>query len=247
MKRPLPTKLKHDAIVEALLEVRFDSDDVGEIVVGRLGDLDLLQGYATARLGTAGIPENLRDSDPNLRFAPILERRSVDGLSTARIGSHVLSYHVFAPYPGWDKFAQQLEALVSAFFGRISNVQVRRLGLRYVNFMRRSTHLVSSLGDLTLNIAVEGKPLISDLNLAFLTAPSESHAVMTRVASPIFVQTQVKPEDLVAAVDVDVSTPDGYTIAGADAVIAWVKQAHEYEKDAFFGLLPEKLQAKLEE
>ena len=37
-RKHIPAKLKHDAIVEALLEVRFDMTTVPEVLFGRLAD-----------------------------------------------------------------------------------------------------------------------------------------------------------------------------------------------------------------
>ncbi len=126
----LPNKLKDDAIVEALFEVRFNSNDVGEVIIGRLSDSDFLNGFTTKRLGAADIPISISESNPTLRFNPTLEARSEDERTAIRIGSHVLSYHAYDPYPGWDNFGDKLKNLTSVLFEKSTDLKIERLGLR---------------------------------------------------------------------------------------------------------------------
>jgi len=247
MPSALPTKLKQDAIVEALLELQFESDDVGEIVIGRLSDAAELNTFSINRLPPSNIPEPIRDNDPNLRFQPIVERRAPDELSTARIGSHVFSYHAYTPYPGWSAFEPRLVSIVETLFSKLSNVRVTRLGFRYINFLRSSLHAVNNLGEISLKIELKGNPLTENVNIGFLTLASDEHHVMTRLASPNFVESSSKPADMVAAIDVDVFTPHGFSVDNCNDAVEWVSKAHLFEKQAFFNLFTQKQISELRE
>ena len=50
-KKRIPAKLKHDAIVEALLEVRFDMTTASEILFGRLADWPSWKDFEPGRMG----------------------------------------------------------------------------------------------------------------------------------------------------------------------------------------------------
>ena len=247
MSSVLPTKLKQDAIVEALLELQFESDDVGEIVIGRLSDAEALNTFTINRLPPSNIPESIRDNDPNLRFQPIVERRAPDGLSAARIGGHVFSYHAYTPYPGWSTFEPKLISIVKTLFAKLSNVRVTRLGFRYINFLRSSLHAVNNLGEIDLKIELKSNPLTENINIGFLTIASGEHHIMTRIASPNFVESSSKPADMVGAIDVDVFTPHGFSVDNFDDTAEWIGKAHLFEKQAFFNLFTQEQISELTE
>jgi hypothetical protein len=46
----LPQKLKNDAIVEAIFEIRFDTSTILEVLIGRLADLVPWNGFKQQRL-----------------------------------------------------------------------------------------------------------------------------------------------------------------------------------------------------
>lgn len=247
MQTVLPNKLKDDAIVEALLEIQFDSDDLGEIVIGRLTDFDLWSGYSVARLSAANIPENIRSADLSLRFQPVIERRSQDGGSNVRIGGNVLSYHVYAPYPGWSDFKLRVNAIVKELFNKVTNLQVSRLGFRYINYLQKDRHCINSIEDLSLNIQLGEKPVVSGFNLSHIKEMSESHYVLIKVASPEFIEGNQCPTDLVCVADIDVFSTKNFVADSFSVVEKWIEEAHAIEKRAFFSLFKQDTINKLKE
>ncbi len=239
----LPKKLKEDAIVEALLEIRFESDDIGEIVVGRLNDLEIWKDLPTQRLSNADIPEFIRDNDNRLRFSPVIERRSDE--FAVRIGSKVLSLHVYAPYPGWDELQDKLAHVIKELFAKLDNLRIVRLGLRYINLIESDRHKTEGINDLDLSLQVENEDISDGLNVSYRRKPSDKHIVLTRVASPDFINASDLPEDVVAVIDVDVFTPTGYEESEQAEVHQWLFDAHLFEKQAFFQLLPDELVEEL--
>src|SRR5262245_43763937 len=103
--RPLPRKLKRDAIVEALLEVRFESTDglqFPEGVVGRFGSNAAWRGYRQVRLPLSDVPAPLRFQTADMKFLPVMELHEQSGKRIVKFGVNVISFHALAPYPGWD-------------------------------------------------------------------------------------------------------------------------------------------------
>ena len=82
----LPQRIKPDAILEALVEFRFEHTELPELVLGRLLDIQLWSEFGQTRLPTADIPQTIREMDANLRYQPLVELRKDDGSRVAKIG-----------------------------------------------------------------------------------------------------------------------------------------------------------------
>src|SRR5437870_2571632 len=108
--KPIPSKLKHDAIVEALFEARFNMETLPELFFGRLADYEPFQSFERRRMPAHDIPPFVRENDPSFRYQSIFELSDFAGHRAVRIGPHVLSYHRTAPYVGWATFKLELEA-----------------------------------------------------------------------------------------------------------------------------------------
>ncbi len=237
MADAMPKKLKQDAIVEALLEIRFDSNEQSEIVIGRLSDSKLWSGYTVSRLASANLPENIREADAGLKYQPVLERRSQQSADSVRIGSHVLSYHVYAPYIGWNEFQLKLNAVVALLFDKVPNVIIRRLGFRYVNFLVSDKHEISDFADLALRVELKGEEKMDGISLTLDANLSDNHQSISRVVDNKFLPIEIIPKNFVCAIDVDIFTPADYSTSTVNEVYSWLHQAHIYEKEAFFSFL----------
>lgn len=231
----IPTKLKKDAIVEAILEVRFDGSVAPEIIYGRAADMAAWKEFEQKRLPTADIPAAIREAEATLRYQPLFELRERGGNRVLRIGGRVISFHVLAPYTGWAAFQPELNQLVDFAFENAGATAIRRLGLRYLNCLTLKDHGIAGLQDLDLAISVSGKNLIGALNLNFRSEHSDAMHCMARVASLDFVEGKM-PAGSVAFVDVDIFTPPNITIDHPDNVKAWIAEAHDLEKINFFQL-----------
>jgi uncharacterized protein (TIGR04255 family) len=245
--KPIPKKLKHDAIVEALLEIRFTSATVPEILFGRLADFDSWKGLQQNRLPASELPEMLRQVDPNLRYQPVLELRDLKSARSIRIGPHVLSYHQLAPYIGWATFKPQLENAIVALFSRTEGTRIQRLGFRYINAVAADLHGIRRVADLDLRIDVAGEPAPDDVNLNFkVDLPDEAQCTV-RVATPAFASGNL-PANTTAIIDVDVFTRDPLRAKLDEAAVKkWIEFAHEQEKEQFFRLFKRETIEALEE
>jgi uncharacterized protein (TIGR04255 family) len=242
--KPLPKKLNPDAIVEALLEVRFKTSILAELVSGRLSDSPAWKGLAPQRLVAADVPEVIRRTDPNLLYQPTVELRQSDGQRIIRIGPQVLSYHRLAPYVGWQNFRKELFETIGELFARIGDARVTRLGLRYINALSRN-HGIARISDLDMTVTVDSAPLTERINLNFMTIAGENIATTVRIASPDFVQGKL-PEGSAVIVDIDVFTKEGVDTAERATVQEWTERAHTEAKHAFFSLLTLRTISKLE-
>jgi uncharacterized protein (TIGR04255 family) len=239
----LPERIDPDAIVEALVEFRFEHSELPELVLGRLLDARCWEGYTQTRLPTADIPQPVREIDPNLRYQPVVELRKPDDDRVAKIGSHVISYHVVSPYPGWTTFRVEIENTLREVITKLKPPQFSRIGLRYINALRPDKHFVRALTDTKIVIKVGDLTLTDSVNVNYNRAFT-NHIVTVRVATPDLVAGTI-PTGYSLLCDIDVGSKAGNVIAGYDGAIAWIIEAHKLEKAEFFGILPENIIKKL--
>lgn len=234
--KPIPARLKHDAIVEAVLEIRFDTTTLPEIFFGRLADYVPWKSFEQRLTPAHEIPASLREGDPNLRYQPVFELAAPADHRAVRIGQHVLSYHRTAPYVGWVRFEPELDELISGLFEKADEPVITRLGLRYINALRTDLHGIQHLTDLDLTLEIAGEPVVGSVNVNFTATVADSMQCTVRVATIDLVQGALPPASSIL-VDVDVFTKDSFKTSEKKTVIDWVKRAHAREKEQFFRLL----------
>ncbi len=232
----VPKKLKHDAIVEALLEIQFNHTDVPEVVIGKLASAPIWSGYAHERLPFADFPAAVREMDPALRFQPTIQATPPLRTEVIRFGPHSLSIHALAPYAGWEVYSKRLAAGIAALFDACPSANVRRLGLRYINALT-PIHGVSSLWDMDVSFLVNGEKPSDELTAAYIRTDDHGFTSKVSIATPKFVQGSV-PVDAIAIIDVDISSEFAVGHTSTDSVIEWVEVAHGLEKKEFFSLWP---------
>jgi uncharacterized protein (TIGR04255 family) len=228
----LPAEVSPDSILEALLEIRYETQVLPEIVYGRIVDNSNWEDFAQSTLPAYAFPAELRQIDPDLRYAPVLQLGS--GIRSLRIGPSVLSFHIRNPYPGWTSFRQDLHNVVITLFGACRNeLNVSRMGLRYINALLPGLHGINSIADLNISLAVAGERLTSNLNLNYTSQINGDMQVTVRLSSKDLVKGDL-PEDTSAFIDVDVYTGEDYATNDIQAVKDWIDLAHEHEKAQFF-------------
>jgi uncharacterized protein (TIGR04255 family) len=235
----LPNKLKHDAIIEATFEIRFDAEPslVAEVLFGRLADTPDWRAFIQRRLPTADIPAALRRADPNLRFLPAIELIHPEGTQIVRMGPQSLTYTRRAPYPGWDvSFGTEIERVVDVLFKVVPHISVSRLGLRYINALRSDLHGINGVDKLNLNITVDAETLTRNLNLNYTVPVLDDSSCTVRIATKDFAQGSI-PETTTVIADLDVFTNEPYQTAEIGKVKDWKEAAHVAEKENFFRLL----------
>lgn len=241
----LPAKLKDDAILEALLELRFETITFPEVFLGRLVDHKSWKSFTQRRLPAYEIPSQLRQSDPNLRYTPTIELIGANSKAALRIGPSVISYHRVSPYVGWQTFKPELLQVVESLFATAENLKVNRMGLRYLNSLTRDRHNIGSIGDLHLRLQIADEDIINSVNINFSTSSGDNSLCTVRIATKEFVQGT--PQDTSVFIDVDVFTKEGFMTSDRAEVDEWIEFAHAHEKTEFFHLFTQETIDKLKE
>lgn len=243
----IPKKLTHDAIVEALLELRFETTTSPEFLLVRLAELDAWKPFSSSRLPAYSIPEQVRNIDPNFRYQPTFELLEPgSNQRSLRIGPNVLSYHLRIPYIGWARFGKELTTVVTDLFSKTEGLVVRRLGLRYVNALTSDKHGIRGIHDLDLDLRIGDSPVTDGILINEMMSVTEDTSRMVRVATSQFV-TGFLPDNATVLADIDIFTPEPFETKDSGAVVKWVENAHSVEKQEFFVLLKEETITALEE
>lgn len=238
MSDDFPIRLKVDAILEAVLELRFDLDSsvMPEIAFGRFADAESWRGFRQIRLPTADIPAAIRRADPNLRHQPSIELVSANGSISVRIGPQVIAYSRRGEYPGWNRFGKELNDVVVLLHKVIPSANVRRIGLRYINALRSDAHGIRSIADLDLSIKVAGDDLYEGVNVNFKKGFGRYGEVTARIATVDMAEGAI-PEHATVIADIDVYTLPSYSEKDQAVVTEWIENAHSEEKRQFFNML----------
>jgi len=240
----LPDRIDPDAIIEALVEFRFEHAELPEAIVGRLLGASLWAAYSQARLPSADIPQPIKEMDPNLRFQPIIELKKTDGTRVAKIGGNVFSYHIVGSYPGWAIFYQEIDEVLSIITYNLRSENFARLGFRYINLFRPETHHVTGLSETNIAISIGDERLADSLNLNYMRKFETNHTVTVKIATPDLVATNVRTGFSLLC-DIDVATKIDAPVNGLDATKEWIETAHDLEKTEFFKILRSDITKKL--
>lgn len=237
-----PGKLKQDAIIEAVAEIRFEHTLVHEVVIGGLAGAQEFASYSSSRLPLADLPSAFRDNDANLRFQPTLQlQRQMPG-EVVKIGPRVVSIHVLAPYVGWDKFALRISAMARALEQAVREIQVTRAGLRYINSLSPAQGF-HRIEDLNFALEVGGERPTSEFTTMYRSYGEQELAAQVTLASPVLVEGPSLP-DSIAFIDVDVYSRGPLGKVTPKEICDWFDAAHEFEKDEFFRLWPKDILAQ---
>lgn len=246
----VPKKLRDDAIIEAVCLLQFQTQELPEVIIGRLTDGSQWAGFTPSRLPLADVPAPIRTSDPNLKFQPIFELKNPDGSRIVRIGETVISYHVVGVknYSGWDKFSGELHDAFKTLFEKLQKPEVKRISFRYINALEEHRHHISDVQQLSIDVLVKNKKLDGPINLNFIEY-DPLRITTTRIAHPNFVVSPggALPKGTKVIIDIEVTTPDQFSATDLIEVMKWIDVSHTFEKNAFFRLIPVEITEKLKE
>ena len=223
----LPKKISPCPILEAVVELRFESPFPANAIFGILYNEFKAEYPILQELPILQLPEAVRNQDQNLKYQPYYKLLSQDKKLTFQIGGRVISLINTNPYDGWTVFSEKIKSLMV----RVTKLSVldsyTRVGIRYIN-------------GFDFNIFEK-----IDLSLCMLKAPLTDLGALIRMEVPLegFMNTlqvvnnaQVKRADGVlrrgSIIDIDT-----YIERPKLDIIEIIEQGHLVEKKLFFTLL----------
>lgn len=125
--------LQQDPIVEALFEIRFscNGSTPGNLLPGVLYPT-IREAFPTSQtLDASWLPAEIRESDPNLRYAAV--QRFTGDRATVNIGPRSFAVVCPRPYIGWEEFKPIILDCLEKLHQTGFIARVERYSLRYVN------------------------------------------------------------------------------------------------------------------
>ncbi len=243
MTDQIPKRLRQEPLLEALLEIRFESDHapVSELLPGMLFK-ELRGSYGKlVRLPAANIPHPIAERDEGLRYVPTVR---LEGEPFAiQIGERVVSLSCRRPYVGWDEFSKQILNLAKVLEGTGLITRPERFSLKYIDLIDLRTQ--PSLSYLNVNFAVGGHDITERPVQLRTEIEKNGYIQVLQIASPAQAQVATGERFNGTLLDID-------TIKCSDKDDFWqtldvrIHEAHTHSKQLFFDLLSKDTLEKLE-
>lgn len=234
---PLPHRISPCPILEAVLEIRFVTQESWNVLPGLL--YSLIRGKYPEKfdLPLSRLPEEFRRQDPTLVYLPLVQFHSHDFI--LQFGPRVVSL-VTKPdaYPGWQQIRTELVWLIGILESAAFITEGERLGVRYINFFPHNI-----FPNLTIGAHVRGTPLDAPeltLTTAFHRPPLSGRLVVTNGA--LVQRGDTRASGSVMDIDVWASSLDFDLFSDG---LARIDELHTLLKGVFFSLLKPEFLAKL--
>ncbi|NOQ30355.1 MAG: TIGR04255 family protein [Helicobacteraceae bacterium] len=135
----IPIKLEPTPIVSAVVEIKFISSVPGEAVFGIIYPLLSKEYKKFKKLPVLQIPNDIRDRDPSLIFAPHYEFYDESKSLKILVGPKVIAiaFHKTEhnEYPGWTEYIEEeILGIYSKIFESALIDRVTRFAIRYTDF-----------------------------------------------------------------------------------------------------------------
>ncbi len=152
MEKQVPKRLGKEPLIESLFEIRFSSDlsSASSILPGVIYNAYSNRIAKTIQLPLAVIIPQIRDNDPNLKYAPIVQFSLDPGPYIVQVGDHVASVSCPRPYTGWSEFGRTIRE----FMGVLEKSQL-------INNPERFSMKYSDI------LSIGGAPTVSVLDVDF--------------------------------------------------------------------------------
>lgn len=231
----LPSRLSNCPIIDALVELRFESNLNKSLIFGYMYK-QIVELYpheypsGVISLPVLQIPEAIRNSDPNMRFKPLYR---LEGKSTIiQIGNDVLCISPRMPYYGWNEFEKFTVALIDNIFQANIISRVVRLGHRYINFFEGDI-----IHNLTLELKTQGPYALDQKMMVRSEVADGNFTHVIQVSNNARYKKDAQSVEILGSIlDIDTSREylDKYfQLHFSDEL----NQAHNSEKKLFFSLL----------
>ena len=133
MINKLPRKLNKEPLLDAVFEMRFSSLAPASSILPGIFFNKLDGEKVISQLPASELPKQIRDTDPNLQFAPIIRILWKDFVLL--IGDRNVAVSCKMPYAGWIRFREAILQIVK-ILGEVGIIQViKRYSLKYVDLI----------------------------------------------------------------------------------------------------------------
>ena len=245
MTEKLPTKLKKEPLIDALFEMRFTSATPASSILPGVLFSKLAANTTIEQLPAAQLPKALLDSEPNLRFAPLVRIHWDKFL--VLISDRSLAVGCQMPYPGWGAFKPAILEVVKVLKD-VGIVQaVHRFSMKYIDLIPAGS-LAEQIASINGTVVLGNHTLKQEVFTLRMEIPKDGmlHAVQITSSAVATLQDGSNKEGVIVDIDTisELNNPDfGYWIGQLSGKL---DSLHQANKAMFFECLRPEAIAALE-
>lgn len=236
MATGLPKKLKKEPLIDAVFELRFSSQVPASIVLPGLLFEKLEGGKSIRSLPVSQLPKPLRDSDPNLKFAPL--SRIEWGNFFVSVSDSSVAISSKYPYSGWNLFKPAITRVVQIVAESNIIDTIERYSMKYVD-MLQSLDAKQKVSMINCGLSIAGHSLEKEPFQLRIEIPRDGFINAVQVASSAQAELHdgTKMEGLI--IDVDSFPPPGgfSTAVLLENFSEKLEAIHQTNKAMFFDCL----------
>jgi uncharacterized protein (TIGR04255 family) len=234
----LPKKITPCPILEAIVEIRFDSPFPPDAIYGVAYNAFKGNFPKTQSLPILQLPEPIRLQDPALRFKPYYKFTNSGFIF--QIGPKVCLLSSIKEYVGWTAFLEKIKDSFERIFKLEIIEKVTRLGIRYIN----SFESEDIFNKVNLKILMGSDPLKSERTIIRTAIKSGKFVNNLQVSNKVILNQGGKTQEG-SIIDIDVITTDIPQKDIKNVIIDLIEEGHYEEKKLFFALLKKNFLATL--
>lgn len=246
MTRKLPTRLRKDLLVGVIFEIRFESVvPLSSILPGLL--FKNMPGSSITKTPVSEIPDSIRNSDPNLIYAPLVVLETPK--YQIHIGDKVLQVIYNIPYDGWLSFKSVIMDIYRQVIGYGLINKVSRYSLKYIDIIEaeKTTSLDKMLN---INLSMGGIKLDFNTSQARTEIHNADSVVVIQLAGGAradFTNSSVRSREGFL-IDVDcIRTVTFMELSSFEEELSsGLEELHDIAKDYFFSFLTDEALILLE-
>ena len=224
----IPQRINPCPIVEAIVEVRFETDMPADAVFGIVYPAFKDQYAELEKLPILQLPEDIRLKDPSLINNPYYKMKSERFI--LQIGPKVISIISPKEYIGWKLFSEKIKETFSIVQKLDFIKDIKRFGMRYIDFFE-----FDIFNNINLQINLDESPLKSMQTFIRTEIRCEKFTSTLQIAN----QASIPFDDLMktgSIIDIDTFL-ENVKMSSIEEISELIEPAHYEEKKMFFNLL----------
>ncbi|MBD1399437.1 TIGR04255 family protein [Pelovirga terrestris] len=242
---PLPKKLKMEPLIDVVFEIRFKSViSASSILPGLL--FERLEGEKKIeKLPASQLPEQVRTSDPNLKYAPLL--RIVWKNFAIMISDNGVAVGCILPYPGWSSFKKTIIELVGHLSSAKIIKEVERYSLKYIDIIPAKS-LKDQVSAVNLSLTIGKHKLESEFFQVRVDIPIDDliNIMVINSSASVALSSGEKRNGVVVDIDTILNIGDDNIEETYSSLEKNLERMHDLNGELFFSCLREETIEMLE-
>lgn len=238
MTPSLPSRLSGSPLIEAIFEIRFSSEltNAGDVLPGLLYQALKSEYPEVQALPMAGVPRNIRASDPNFLYQP--SHRLVGGKQAVQVGDRVISVSN-TDYSGWASFLRKVQQVLDTTDQTKIVKTVERFSFRYINLIKPEFLQRKSFYELlNLEVTLMGQRPMERGFFLRTESDQDGFTTVVQVIANAMIQigyvAGVQTMGMLIDIDTLNSNVPGDFLKNSTILL---EQSHQIVKETFFSLL----------